>query len=65
MIHRCWNEITDMEAMKNDIALKQSSASPKNFVWGRRAGFYNSNVLFLFFAFIATYKYKGGRKLGQ
>ena len=44
-----------MEAMKNDIALKQSSASPKNFVWGRRAGFYNSNVLFLFFAFIATY----------
>ena len=54
-----------MEAMKNDIALKQSSASPKIFVWGRRAGFYNSNVLFLFFAFIATYKYKGGRKLGQ
>ena len=53
-----------MEAMKNDIALKQSSASPKIFVWGRRAGFYNSNVLFLFFAFIATYiSIKGGENL--
>ena len=52
MIHRSWNEITDMEAMKNDIVETIERG-------GKRERFYNSNFRASFFAL----QYEKGKNL--